>query len=46
MKEQWIIEMQQKLAGYRQPAPEVSWNVIVEALTKNRHRVKAKKVPM
>lgn len=46
MKEQWIIEMQQKLAGYRQPAPEVSWNVIEEALTKNRHRVKAKKVQM
>ena len=46
MKEQWIIEMQQKLAGYRQPAPEVSWDVIEEALTKNRHRVKAKKVQM
>ena len=46
MKEQWIIEMQQKLAGYRQPAPEVSWDVIEEALARNRQRAKAKMVQM
>ena len=46
MKEQWIIEMQQKLADYRQPAPEVSWDLIEEALAKNRQRAKAKMVQM
>ena len=46
MKEQWIIEMRQKLAGYKQPAPEVSWNVIEEALARNRQRAKAKTVQM
>lgn len=33
MKEQWRKEMQQKLAGYRQPAPEVSWPEIEHAVT-------------
>ena len=46
MKEQWIIEMQQKLAGYRQPAPEVSWDEIEKALAKNRQKAKAKMIQM
>lgn len=44
MKEQWILEMQQKLADYRQSAPEVSWEEIEKALAQNRQR--AKMVPM
>ena len=40
MKEQWIIEMQQKMAGYRQPVPEVSWDKIEKALAKNRQKAK------
>ena len=44
MKEQWIQQMQQKLAGYRQPAPEVSWDEIEKALANNRQKAKAKMV--
>ena len=36
--------MQQKMADYRRPAPEVSWEVLDKALAKNRQ--KAKVVPM
>lgn len=46
MKEQWIQQMQQKLAGYRQPAPEVSWDEIEKALAKNRQKAKAKMIQM
>ncbi len=35
MKEQWRKEMQQKLAGYRQPAPDVSWSEVEKAITKS-----------
>ena len=46
MKEQWIQQMQQKLAGYRQPVPEVSWDEIEKALANNRQRAKARMVQM
>ena len=46
MKEQWIQQMQQKLAGYRQPAPEVSWDEIEKALANNRQKAKARMVQM
>ncbi len=46
MKEQWIQQMQQKLAGYRQPAPEVSWDEIEKALANNRQKAKARIVQM
>ena len=36
--------MQQKMADYKQPAPEVSWDALDKALASNRH--KAKTVPM
>ncbi|EFZ37161.1 hypothetical protein HMPREF0663_11219 [Hoylesella oralis ATCC 33269] len=36
MKEQWRKEMQQKLAGYRQPAPEVSWAEVEKAVAKSK----------
>jgi len=36
--------MQQKLADYKQPAPEVSWEELDKALANNRHKAKA--VPM
>ena len=32
MNEQWIHEMRQKMADYRRPAPEVSWDEIDRAL--------------
>ena len=32
MNEQWIHEMRQKMAGYRRPAPEVSWDEIDRAV--------------
>lgn len=40
--------MQQKLADYKRPAPEVSWEELDKALAHNRHvsENKAKKVPM
>ena len=44
MKEQWRQQMQQKMADYKQPAPEVSWDALDKALASNRH--KAKTVPM
>ena len=46
MKEQWIQQMQQKLAGYRQPAPEVSWDEIEKALANNRQKAKARMVQL
>jgi hypothetical protein len=46
MKEQWIQQMQQKLAGYRQPAPEVSWDEIEKALVNNRQKAKARMVQL
>ena len=48
MKEQWRQQMQQKLADYKRPAPEVSWEELDKALAHNRHvsENKAKKVPM
>ncbi len=44
MKEQWRQQMQQKLADYKRPAPEVSWDALDKALANNRH--KAKTIPM
>ena len=44
MKEQWRQQMQQKLADYQQPAPEVSWDALDKALANNRR--KAKTIPM
>jgi hypothetical protein len=41
MKEQWRQHMQQKMADYRQPAPEVSWEKIDKALTSNKPKAKA-----
>ena len=32
--------MQQKLADYKQPAPEVSWDALDKALASNRHKAK------
>ena len=32
MKEQWIEQMRQKMAGYKRPAPEVSWDELDRAL--------------
>ena len=44
MKEQWRQQMQQKMADYQQPAPEVSWEMLDKALAANKP--KAKVVPM
>ena len=44
MKEQWRQQMQQKMADYQQPAPEVSWEMLDKALATNKP--KAKVVPM
>ena len=33
MSEQWIKQIQQKMADYRQPAPEVSWDAIDMAIS-------------
>ena len=41
MKEQWRQQMQEKLADYRQSAPEVSWEKIDKALTSNKPKAKA-----
>jgi uncharacterized protein involved in tolerance to divalent cations len=40
MKEQWRQEMQQKMAGYKRPAPEVSWDELSKALAGNRRKAK------
>ena len=40
MNEQWIKQMQDKMADYKQPAPEVSWNAIDNAMAaKKPHKV-------
>lgn len=44
MKEQWRQQMQQKMADYQQPAPEVSWDLLDKTLASNKP--KAKVVPM
>jgi hypothetical protein len=44
MEEQWRQQMQQKMADYQQPAPEVSWEMLDKALATNKP--KAKVVPM
>ena len=38
MSEQWIEQMQQKMAGYKRPAPEVSWEEIDRVLSANKAR--------
>ena len=43
MKEQTRKDMQQKLADYRQPAPEISWAELEKALAANR---RSKAVPI
>ena len=44
MKEQWRQQMRQKMADYRQPAPEVSWDEIEKAVA--AHNRQTKKVAM
>ena len=44
MKEQWRQQMQQKMADYQRPAPEVSWEELDKALANNKP--KAKIVPI
>ena len=40
MNEQWIKQMQQKMADYKQPAPEVSWEAIDTAIAASKpHKV-------
>lgn len=39
MNEQWTEQMRQKMAGYRRPAPEVSWDEIDRALTARKPRL-------
>ena len=40
MNEQWIKQMQDKMADYKQPAPEVSWDAIDKAMAASRpHKV-------
>lgn len=36
MSEQWIQQMQQKMADYKRPAPKVSWEEIDQALATNK----------
>lgn len=38
MSEQWIQQMQQKMADYKRPAPEVSWEEIDRTLAANKTR--------
>lgn len=38
MNEQWIQQMRQKMADYKWPAPEVSWDEIDRVLAANRSR--------
>ncbi|MBR1547424.1 MAG: outer membrane beta-barrel protein [Prevotella sp.] len=40
MNEQWTEQIRQKMADYRQPAPEPSWHAINEALAANRQRAR------
>lgn len=40
MKEQWKQQMRQKMADYKEPAPEVSWDEIDKALAANKQQVK------
>lgn len=44
MKEQWRQQMRQKMADYKQPAPEVSWDEIEKTVAAHNHQ--AKKVAM
>lgn len=44
MKETWRKQMQQKMADYEKPAPEVSWEQIEQAVAANKR--KAKLVPL
>lgn len=36
MSEQWTKQLQQKMAGYKRPAPEVSWEEIDRVLSANK----------
>lgn len=38
MNEQWIKQMQQKMADYKQPAPKVSWDAIDQAISAVKHQ--------
>ena len=38
MNEQWIEQMQQKMAGYKRPAPMVSWDELDRALAAGKNR--------
>jgi len=40
MKEQWKQQMRQKMADYKEPAPEVSWDEIDKALAANKQKAK------
>lgn len=41
MKEQWIEQMQQKMAGYKRPAPGVSWDELDRALAAGKsHKIR------
>lgn len=44
MKEQWIEELRQKMADYKEPAPEVSWEEIEQAVSGAKRQ--ARVVPM
>lgn len=38
MNEEWIKEMQQKMAGYEHPAPELPWDKVDRVLSANKSR--------
>lgn len=40
MKEEWKKQLRQKMADYQQPAPEVSWEEIEEAVAASSHEPK------
>ena len=40
MNEQWIQQLRQKMADYKRPAPEVSWEEIEQALTVHKASVR------
>ena len=42
MKDQWINKLQQKLTGYQQSAPELSWADIEKTVAENRKNSKGK----
>lgn len=44
MKEHWIEELRQKMADYKEPAPEVSWDEIEQAVSGAKRQ--ARVVPM